>query len=141
MNGKTALILSIAVVVTSLGFLVYTGLNTNMVYYYHVDEFLPKAPSLEGEVIKVNGKVIDGTIQKSQLDYRFGIHGVTAANIVQVEYHGVVPDTFKNGSDVVVEGKYDPQRKVFHATTLLAKCPTKYEPQDQKTQQVKKTSL
>ena len=141
MNGKTALILSIAVVVTSLGFLIYTGLNTNMVYYYHVDEFLPKARSLEGETIKVNGKVIDGTIQKSQLDYRFGIHGVTQANIVQVEYHGVVPDTFKNGSDVVVEGKYDSQRKVFHATTLLAKCPTKYEPQDQKTQQVKKTSL
>ncbi len=141
MNGKTALILSIAVVVTSLGFLVYTGLNTNMVYYYHVDEFLPKAHSLEGETIKVNGKVIDGTIKNSQLDYRFGIHGVTQANIVQVEYHGVVPDTFKNGSDVVVEGKYDSQRKVFHATTLLAKCPTKYEPQDQKTQQVKKTSL
>jgi cytochrome c-type biogenesis protein CcmE len=141
MSGKTALILSIAVVVSSLGFLVYTGLNTNMVYYYHVDEFLPKAHSLEGEVIKVNGKVIDGTIQKSQLDYRFGIHGVTAANIVQVEYHGVVPDTFKNGSDVVVEGKYDSRSKVFHATTLLAKCPTKYEPQDQKTQQVKKTSL
>jgi cytochrome c-type biogenesis protein CcmE len=141
MNGKTALVLSIAVVVTSLGFLVYTGLNTNMVYYYHVDEFLPKAHSLEGETIKVNGKVIDGTIKNSQLDYRFGIHGVTPANIVQVEYHGVVPDTFKNGSDVVVEGKYDSQRKVFHATTLLAKCPTKYEPQDQKTQQVKKTSL
>jgi len=141
MSGKTALILSIAVVVSSLGFLVYTGLNTNMVYYYHVDEFLPKAHSLEGEVIKVNGKVIDGSITKSQLDYRFGIHGVTAANIVQVEYHGVVPDTFKNGSDVVVEGKYDSRSKVFHATTLLAKCPTKYEPQDQKTQQVKKTSL
>jgi len=141
MSGKTALILSIAVVLSSLGFLVYTGLNTNMVYYYHVDEFLPKAHSLEGEVIKVNGKVIDGSITKSQLDYRFGIHGVTAANIVQVEYHGVVPDTFKNGSDVVVEGKFDSRSKVFHATTLLAKCPTKYEPQDQKTQQVKKTSL
>ena len=141
MNGKTALILSIFIVVTSLGFLVYTGLNTNMVYYYHVDEFLPKAHTLEGEIIKVNGKVIEGTIQKSQMDYRFGIHGVTPANIVQVEYHGVVPDTFKNGSDVVVEGKYDSQRKVFHATTLLAKCPTKYEPGDQKGKQATKTSL
>jgi cytochrome c-type biogenesis protein CcmE len=141
MNGKTALLLSIVVVVSSLGFLVYTGLNSNMVYYYHVDEFLPKANSLEGETIKVNGKVIDGTIHKDQLDYRFGIHGHAAANIVNVEYHGVVPDTFKDGSDVVVEGKYDSDRKVFHATTLLAKCPTKYEPQDQKAETAKKTSL
>ena len=141
MNGKTALLLSIAVVVSSLGFLVYTGLNSNMVYYYHVDEFLPKASSLNGEIIKVNGKVIEGTIQKAQLDYSFGIHGHTPANTVNVEYHGVVPDTFKDGSDVVVEGKYDSERRIFHATTLLAKCPTKYEPQEQKGERAKKTSL
>jgi cytochrome c-type biogenesis protein CcmE len=141
MNGKTALLLSIVVVLSSLGFLVYTGLNSNMVYYYHVDEFLPKAGSLNGETIKVNGKVIEGTIQKAQLDYRFGIHGHAPTNVVNVEYHGVVPDTFKDGSDVVVEGKYDSERKVFHATTLLAKCPTKYEPQDQKSDTAKKTNL
>ncbi|MGH9858061.1 MAG: cytochrome c maturation protein CcmE, partial [Acidobacteriota bacterium] len=57
MNGKTALVSSILVVIAALGFLVYTGLTDNMVYYYHVDEFLPKASSLKGEVIKVNGKV------------------------------------------------------------------------------------
>jgi cytochrome c-type biogenesis protein CcmE len=129
MNGKTALVASILVVVAAMGFLIYTGLTDNMVYYYHVDEFLPKAASLEGETIKVNGKVQEGSIRKSQLDYAFVIHGIPE-NIVNVSYHGVVPDTFKDGSDFVVEGNYDPDAKTFHATTLLAKCPTKYEPQD-----------
>jgi Cytochrome c-type biogenesis protein CcmE len=130
MNGKTALIASILVVVAALGFLVYTGLSDNMVYYYHVDEFLPKATSLQGEVIKVNGKVSEGSIRKDHMNYSFVIHGAVQ-NTVNVAYTGVVPDTFKDGSDVVVEGTYDPGAKQFHATTLLAKCPTKYEPQDQ----------
>jgi cytochrome c-type biogenesis protein CcmE len=130
MNGKTALVSSILVVIAALGFLVYTGLTDNMVYYYHVDEFLPKASVLGGEIIKVNGKVKQGSIHKQEMDYSFLIHG-SPQNLVSVNFHGVVPDTFKDGSDVVVEGKYDPAAQKFHATTLLAKCPTKYEPQNQ----------
>lgn len=131
MNGKTALVASILVVVAAMGFLVYTGLTDNMVYYYHVDEFLTKAASLDGETIKVNGKVQKGSISKQNMDYSFLIHG-KPQNIVQVNYHGIVPDTFKDGSDVVVEGSYDRDTRKFHATTLLAKCPTKYEPQNQR---------
>jgi cytochrome c-type biogenesis protein CcmE len=126
MRGKRALIISLSLIVAALSFLLYTGLNSNMVYYYHVDEFLPKAASLNGETVKVNGKVLEGTIKKQQMDYQFTIHGAKD-HLVNVSYHGVVPDTFKDGSDVVVEGVYNPDVKVFHATTLLAKCPTKYE--------------
>lgn len=130
MKGKTALVISIAVVISAVGFLIYTGLGDNMVYYYHVDEFFAKANMIGGETIKVNGKVVDGTIQKQQLDYQFAICGKTNQKL-NVAYHGVVPDTFKDGSDVVVEGTYDPATKNFTATTLLAKCPTKYESQQQ----------
>ena len=129
MNGKIALILSITVVAAALGFLVYTGLSENMVYYFHVDEFLAKADSLKGETVKVNGKVVAGTIQKQQMDYHFVIHG-SPTNRINVMYHGVVPDTFKDNSDVVVEGVYNPAGNEFRATTLMAKCPTKYEPQN-----------
>jgi len=130
MKAKSALIVSVAVVAGALAFLIYTGLNANMVYYYHVDEFLPKSGSFHGETIKVNGKVLEGTIKKQQMDYQFVIHG-SKEHLVNVSYHGVVPDTFKDGSDVVVEGVYNPQSRVFRATTLLAKCPTKYEQQKQ----------
>jgi len=130
MKGKFALFISISIVLIALGFLVYTGLTDNMVYYYHVDEFTAKAPSLNGETVKVNGKVVEGSIQRNHNDYGFVIHG-SQANRVNVSYHGVVPDTFKDGCDVVVEGKYDSNTRVFHATTHLAKCPTKYEPQQQ----------
>jgi cytochrome c-type biogenesis protein CcmE len=130
MNGKTALVISITVVIAALAYLVYAGLNDNMVYYYHVEEFYPKAASLDGETVKVNGKVLKGSIQKNVMDYSFVIHGEKGTRI-PVDYHGVVPDTFKDSSDVVVEGVYDSRAGLFHATTLMAKCPTKYDPQKQ----------
>src|SRR5262245_9375958 len=130
MNGKTALIISIGIVILALAYLVYAGLTDNMVYYYHVEEFYPKAASLDGETVKVNGKVTKGTIQKKVLDCSFIIHGEKGSQL-PVSYHGVTPDTFKDNSDVVVEGTYDARSGVFHATTLMAKCPTKYEPKKQ----------
>jgi len=131
MHGKKAIILSLAVVVAALSFLLYTGLNANMVYYYHVDEVISKVATLQNENIKINGKVVDGSIHKQQWEYQFVIKG-SETNRIPVSYHGVVPDTFKDGSEVVVEGKYDTNAQVFRATTLMAKCPTKYEPQQQK---------
>jgi cytochrome c-type biogenesis protein CcmE len=36
-----------------------------------------------------------------------------------------VPDTYKNDSEVVLEGTLGPEG--FHATAMTAKCPSKYE--------------
>lgn len=43
-----------------------------------------------------------------------------------VSYRGVVPDVFGPDVDVVVEGKLT-TAGTFEATTLLAKCPSRYE--------------
>jgi len=46
---------------------------------------------------------------------------------VPVSYAGLIPDTFKDDAEVVVEGVCNPDDPSFNATTLLAKCPSKYE--------------
>jgi cytochrome c-type biogenesis protein CcmE len=43
-----------------------------------------------------------------------------------VSYRGVIPDTFTDSVDVVVEGRYN-RNGTFVATTLLAKCASRYE--------------
>jgi cytochrome c-type biogenesis protein CcmE len=106
-----------------------------MVYYFRVDEFVARANTLAMETVKVNGLVADGSIRKSGMNYNFLVQGA-GKNQVQVSYSGVVPDTFREGSEVVVEGKYDSRTKVFHCSTLLAKCPSKYE---ERKQQAKKS--
>ena len=39
---------------------------------------------------------------------------------------GIIPDTFTDSVDVVVEGRYN-REGTFVATTLLAKCASRYE--------------
>ncbi len=46
---------------------------------------------------------------------------------MKVKYNGIVPDTFKEDSEVVVEGAWDSASGEFEASVLLAKCPSKYE--------------
>jgi cytochrome c-type biogenesis protein CcmE len=47
------------------------------------------------------------------------------ANLV-VNYSGVVPDSFKPGAEVIVEGTYRGDGS-FWATTIMPKCASKYE--------------
>ena len=48
------------------------------------------------------------------------------AEVIPVTYRGVIPDTFTDSVDVVVEGRYN-KDGTFVATTLLAKCASRYE--------------
>jgi cytochrome c-type biogenesis protein CcmE len=48
-----------------------------------------------------------------------------------VVYRGIAPDTFTDSVDVVVEGRMG-RDGTFRATTLLAKCASRYENAPQK---------
>ena len=48
---------------------------------------------------------------------------------IPVQYSGIVPDIFSEGRQVVVDGALR-RDGTFGAATLLAKCPTKYNPAD-----------
>jgi len=59
---------------------------------------------------------------------RFRLRDVKGATAVPVVYKGTVPDLFRTGRDVVVDGRM--QNGVFVAVpnTLVTKCPSKYQP-------------
>ena len=114
-------------IVACVGFLLAVTLSSEsgLVYYYTVSEFRKLDGPRDGG-IRINGKVEDGSIvrQKTGMDIRFNVTDGQAA--LPVEYHGVIPDTFVDGADVVIEGGLR-QDGTFVASNLLAKCPSKYE--------------
>ena len=57
---------------------------------------------------------------------RFVMRDSTGAHTYPVVYRGITPDTFTDEVDVVVEGRLG-QDGTFQATTLLAKCASRYE--------------
>lgn len=46
---------------------------------------------------------------------------------LKVVYKGSIPNNFESATSVVVTGKY--HEGIFHANTILTKCPSKYEEQ------------
>jgi cytochrome c-type biogenesis protein CcmE len=59
---------------------------------------------------------------------RFEIRDVKGSTSVPVVYKGSVPDLFRSGRDVVVDGKLRNGVFVAVPNTLVTKCPSKYQP-------------
>ena len=95
-------------------------------YYVTVKEFTEKGEP-KGR-FRVNGKVATGTIERMPdgRQVKFTIKDKDGAATLPVDYAGIIPDTFVDDADVVVEGNRRADG-VFEASTLLAKCPSKYE--------------
>lgn len=100
------------------------------VYYLELGEFLNKPVD---RAVRLAGFVEEGSIEKDQagLSVRFTLRDQDGKRRLPVRFDarsagGRIPDTFTDGSQVVVSGKLGPQG-VFQANQMLAKCPSKYE--------------
>ncbi len=120
--GVTGLVLVLA-----LGGLFWTTLSEGTEYYKHVDEVMPSAEQWYGKRLQLHGFVAQDSIyrKRDSLDYRFVIENNGAS--VTATYSGVVPDTFKNGAEVVVKGTLGPDGFAVERNGVMAKCPSKYE--------------
>ncbi len=123
-----------AVVVLSLAYLVYGGIQQGATYWVTVSELEQRAPGIGPERVRLGGTVAAGTVRwdASHRHLRFAV--TDGRRTLPVVYSGVVPDIFAEGRQVVVEGALD-RHGTFDATTLLAKCPTRYNPADPTTAQ------
>jgi cytochrome c-type biogenesis protein CcmE len=79
--------------------------------------------SLTGKVV---GKPSGDAHSTAGLRFRMRDIQGESATAVPVVFHGTVPDLFKSGRDVVVDGQY--KNGVFDAHNLVTKCPSKYAP-------------
>jgi cytochrome c-type biogenesis protein CcmE len=76
--------------------------------------------------VKLGARVVPGTIvrQAGGRDIQFRV--TDGAQEFPVAFRGIAPDTFTDGVDVVLEGRLA-RDGTFRATTLLAKCASRYE--------------
>jgi cytochrome c-type biogenesis protein CcmE len=120
--------LSTAVILIALGGLMSLSLGETAAYYKHVDEVMAAPDQWYGKNLQLHGHVVDQSILRrpNTLEYRFQIHA--NGKIVQASYTGIVPDTFKSGSEVVLKGRLSEAGFQVEPDGVMAKCPSKYEP-------------
>jgi len=122
---RSKLIAITLIAVAILGYLVYTGIRDTMVYYLTVNQLIEQGPQSSDGGVRVGGKVHEGSVtwdpKALRLKFVMGSENVS----IPVFYQGVVPDSFKQGREVIVEGIY--ADGVFTASQIMPTCPSKYE--------------
>jgi len=126
MKKKLKPLLISVIILSVVGYLIFTGLRDTMTYYLTVSEVLAKSSEIHDQNIRVGGNVTPGSVQWDAKNLRLLFKIKDDRSTLQVDYKGVVPDSFKPGQEVVVEGRYTGQER-FLATTIMPKCASKYE--------------
>jgi cytochrome c-type biogenesis protein CcmE len=79
---------------------------------------------------KLTGKVVDGSVKRNGEELTFQIRDRDGTEAVPVTYTGVVPDPFRDGREVIVDGQLKDGTFVAERDSLVTKCPSKFENAD-----------
>ncbi len=121
LTGRWRWLLLGLAVVGLLGYLIYSATGTSAEYYETIGEMKAHPSDREARVL--------GVVQDDVVHSDGGLHirftAAEGSSTMPVDYSGTVPDIFRPGVKVVVQGKLGSDG-VFHARTLQAKCPSRF---------------
>ena len=133
---KRLITLCISLIIFIAGcIIIFYNLRVNLVFFYSPTELLEKN-DIDSQKVRLGGMVKKESIYKEMvLENDFKIQKITFIvtdfkNEIQVNYRGILPDLFKEGQGVVVEGNY--RDNSFYAVNVLAKHDENYMPPELK---------
>ncbi len=116
---------AMAVLGVAAGLMLF-ALRDNIVFFYTPSE-LAKKQVAAGARLRIGGLVQEGSVVKNGQDVNFTITDKTSD--LAVSYTGLLPDLFREGQGVVVDGVLQ-QGGAFRADSVLAKHDERYMPRD-----------
>jgi cytochrome c-type biogenesis protein CcmE len=125
-NRKWAALGAVGVLVVAFGFLIYGGLDSNVVYFLTPKELVAKGEKGYDTPVRLGGQVKPGSVKwdDKALDLRFAV--TDGVGEIPVHSTGAPPQMFKDGMGVVVEGRYG-RDGVFNSTSLMVKHSNEYK--------------
>jgi cytochrome c-type biogenesis protein CcmE len=115
------------ILVIVVGYLLYLSFGSSASYYVTVSEFSARFAELHDTNVRVAGKIAASPIEWNAEDLQLKFDITEGGEAMTVIYQGAKPSGFKADSNILVEGKLHSDG-VFHASQLIMKCPSKYEP-------------
>ena len=131
MQARNKFILGAVLIAASVGYLMISGVKDTGVYFLTPVELAQRVAAdttVHSVGVRMGARVVPGTIRRDVATQTVYFDVSDGAQTYPVVYRGLPPDTFDGDVDVVVEGRLA-RDGVFHATSLLAKCGSRYEAQ------------
>ncbi|MCL2661515.1 MAG: cytochrome c maturation protein CcmE [Acidobacteriaceae bacterium] len=121
------IIVAVAIILGTVGYLAYTGVRDNKSYYVTISELQNMGNKAYARHLRVAGNVEPGSIHRAGTNATFAL--LAEGKRLEVSYQGSEPppDTFKDNAQALAVGTYG-HDGVFHATEIQAKCASKYAP-------------
>ncbi|WP_310569766.1 cytochrome c maturation protein CcmE [Gemmatimonas sp.] len=129
MKARNKFLFGGVLVLGTAGYLMASSIDETATYYLTPAELASKVsdnPRFVKNGVKVGARVVSGTIVREASGRSVTFKMTDGTKTYDVEHTGLVPDTFTDGVDVVVEGRLD-TNGTFQSTILLAKCASRYE--------------
>ena len=130
MAGKkrpsVGLILTLIIVLGGFGYLIYGGLDDNLVYFLTPSELMAKGDSAHGKPVRLGGMVVPGSVKwnAENIDLRFIMSD--SKGTIEVHSQKAPPQMFREGQGVVVEGRLG-KNGIFESTSLMVKHSNEYK--------------
>jgi cytochrome c-type biogenesis protein CcmE len=122
-SARARFAIAAGVIILSIGGLITWAVSAAPVYYRTPTELL-SGQNDPNQRLRVAGKVVPGTIKKESGTTQFSV--TDGKNHVDVRTADLLPDTFGPNVEVVAEGAMS-KGGLFSASTVLAKCPSKFK--------------
>ncbi len=125
---QTKILLGAFIVLAAIGFFAFSSLQGTQQYFLTLSELKAKGDLAYKQSVRVGGNLAPNTtrINSKEVAAQFTLTD-ESNNLLPVVYKGILPDTFEKSTQVIAEGKLGSDG-VFHASLVLAKCPSKYDP-------------
>ncbi len=125
-HRKIKFVAGSAIIFGAVGLLAISGFEESKAYYQTVIELKAMGPRSEGARFRVGGNVVPGTIVRREGAVEFQIS--QEGQVLDVRYVGraPLPDTLVDDSQALLVG-YLLADGTFEASTVQAKCASKYE--------------
>lgn len=128
MKKKQRFILGIIIVIALLVYLVFLGVPSST---YQVSQAVADKTNLTDKVILINGSMVQGSDKWDSLNRTLTFKLTDGITTIDVIYTGDKPNLPSTADDprevqAVVTGLFD-KNDVFRASSMLTKCPSKYE--------------
>lgn len=108
--------------------LVLNAFSDNLVFFYSPTDLETK-PVPAGRSLRIGGLVEEGSVKRDSDGVTVHFTVTDLKNSIPVTYRGVLPDLFREGQGVVVEGTLA-SGGAFTARSVLAKHDEKYMPRE-----------
>ncbi len=129
MRASSRFAVGAVLITVSVGYLMTSGIKDTGVYFVTPAELAEKVQadaSFRDVGVRMGARVVTGSIERDVASQTITFEVTDGVQTYPVIYRGLAPDTFTDDADVVVEGRLMADG-TFRATTLLAKCGSRYE--------------